>query len=196
MDLFEAMDTCRAIRYFKPDPVPGDLIAKVLWAATRAPSPGNSQAWEFIVVDERPKLDAISAAIRVILPAIEAMPTPDKTTRLMLEGAKNIAGLLGGAPALILVCGRNVYPPGRPDEAMVYSACFPAAQNILLAARAVGLGTTFTTMHRVAHTEIRSILSIPEDVRMAAMIPIGWPAVSFGPVKRRPVEDVVHRNGW
>lgn len=197
MDVFEAMGTCRAMRHLKPDPVPAELIDKVLWAATRAPSPGNSQGWDFVVVDDPDVKARLGDAVReVMAERVAAMPRTDRTTRLMLDGTAALIDSLGRAPVIILVAGRVIYPPGAPREQFTWSALYPAAQNILVAARALGLGTTFTTLHMPAEPAVRSILGIPDDVRIAATIPLGWPAANFGPVNRRPVADVVHRNGW
>lgn len=197
MDVFEVMGTARAIRQLKPDPVPGELIDRLLWAATRAPSPGNSQGWDFVVVDDPDKKSTIAEAIRSAMASrVAAMPRPDKTTRLMLDGTARMIDSLHTAPVLIFVAGGVIYPPQAPMEQFTWSALYPAAQNILLAARALGLGSVFTTMHMVAEPTVREVLAIPADIRIAAMIPIGWPDASFGPVNRRPVEDFVHRNGW
>jgi nitroreductase len=197
MDIFEAMGTCRAMRQLKPDPVPAALIDKVLWAATRAPSPGNSQGWDFIVLDDPGKKAVIAAAIRsALLDRVAAMPRPDRTTRLMLDGTTRLITTLDQAPVIIFVTGGVVYPPAAPREQFTWSALYPAAQNILLAARALGLGTTFTTLHNNAEPTIRQVLQMPEHIRIAATIPLGWPAANFGPVNRRPVEDFVHHNRW
>ena len=197
MDVFEAMGTCRAIRYLKPDPVPSELIDRVMWAATRAPSPGNSQGWDFIVVDDVDKKARIATAIRAVMAErVAAMARPDKTMRLMLDGTAALIDTLGTAPVVIFVAGPVIYPQGAPREQFTWSALYPAAQNILVAARALGLGTTFTTMHMTAESTVREVLEIPDRIKIAAMIPIGWPNANFGPVKRRPVEDFVHRNGW
>lgn len=197
MDVFEAIGTCRAIRYLKPDPVPTELIDQMLWAATRAPSPGNSQGWDFIVVDDTEKKGRIAAEIRSVMAGrVAAMARPDKTTRLMLDGTAALLDTLGAAPVIIFVAGPVIYPPAAPREQFTWSALYPAAQNILVAARALGLGTTFTTMHMTAEPTVREVLGIPDPIKIAAMIPIGWPDAKFGPVKRRPVEEFVHRNGW
>lgn len=198
MDVFEAMGTARAIRYLKPDPIDPELLEKLIWAATRASSPGNSQAWDFVVVTDADKKariggaisDAVSGAIQV--PGDDA----DRSVRLMLKGAKALAEGLATAPALILVCGRLEYPPGNPDEQLIWSACYPAAQNLIVAARALGLGATFTTFQRRAEQVVRGTLNIPDEVRMAALIPLGWPDRKHGPVSRLPVEDVIHWQGW
>lgn len=197
MDLFDAMGSCRAIRYLKPDPVPEELLEKVLWAATRAPSPGNTQGWDFVVVTDAKKKaligDAVSAAMA---PRISAMPRSDRTTSLMLDGALNLATTIGTCPVLIFVCGPVIYPPQRPMESFTWSAIYPAAQNLILAARALGLGTVFSTLHHVAEPLIRETLDIPSRIQIGVTIPMGWPDRPFGPVARRPVEQFVHRNGW
>jgi nitroreductase len=198
MDVFEAMGTARAIRYLKPDPVDRELIEKLIWAATRASSPGNSQAWEFVVITDADAKARIGGAISDAVSGVMRDPSPDadRSVRLMLSGAKALAQSLATAPALVLVCGRNVYPPNQPDELMVWSACYPAAQNLIVAARALGLGATFTTFQRRAEAVVRGTLGIPDDVRMAALIPIGWPDRDHGPVNRKPVDEVIHWDGW
>ncbi len=196
-DIWEVMETCRAIRYLKPDPIPAAVLDKVLWAATRAPSPGNSQGWDFVVVDDADAKRVIAEAIgAAMLPAISKMQPRDRTERLMFDGAAALIGSMATAPAVIFVTGPVIYPAGRPEESFTWSALYPAAQNILLAARALGLGTVFTTLHRAADSVIRDTLDIPDHIRIAATIPIGYPDADFGPVNRRPVADFVHRNRW
>ena len=196
MDVFEAMGTCRAMRHLKPDPVPDELIDEVMWAATRAPSPGNSQGWDFVVVTDQAKRAAIGAAVRDAMATAAQMPHHDRTSRLMLQGTQNLIDTLGTAPVIILVCGPVIYPYDAPREQFTWSALYPAAQNILLAARALGLGTVFTSLYRAAEPAIRAELGIPEHIKIAALIPMGWPARDFGPVNRQPVERFVHRDGW
>jgi nitroreductase len=197
MDVFEAMGTCRAIRQLKPDPVPAELVEQILWAATRAPSPGNSQGWDFVVVDDHDSKARIAAAVRAAMSdRVAAMPRPDRTMRLMLDGTATLIDTLDQAPVIIFVTGPVIYPPGSPREQFTWSALYPAAQNILLAARALGLGTTFTTMHMTAEPTVRQVLNLPDHIKIAAMIPLGWPDAKFGPVNRRPLADFVHHNRW
>ena len=197
MDVFEAMETCRAIRQLKPDPVPVELIDRILWAATRAPSPGNSQGWDFVVVDDPASKATIAAAVRAAMAdRVAAMPRPDRTMRLMLDGTARLIDTLDQAPVIIFVTGPVIYPPAAPREQFTWSALYPAAQNILLAARALGLGTTFTTMHMTAEPTVRKVLGLPAEIKIAAMIPVGWPDAEFGPVNRRPLHEFVHRNRW
>ena len=192
------MGTARAIRYLKQDPVDPALVDKLIWAATRAPSPGNSQGWDFVVVTDPDRKRAIGMAIEAALaPRLDGnTETGDRTTTLMMRGALNLARTVGTAPVLIFVCGPVIYPFEQPRESMTWSAIYPAAQNLIVAARALGLGSTFTTFHGVAEPTIRTVLSIPSEIRIGAMIPIGWPDRDFGPVARRPIEDFIHRDGW
>ena len=97
---------------------------------------------------------------------------------------------------IVFVAGPVIYPPAAPQERFTWSALYPAAQNIVLTGTALKLGSVFTTLHMTAEPTVREVLAIPESIRIAAMIPIGWPVGRFGPVNRRPVEDFVHRNGW
>jgi len=162
-----------------------------------APSPGNSQGWDFVVVDDAAARARIGGAVReAMAERVAAMPRPDRTTRLMLDGTARLVDAFGQAPVLLFVAGGVIYPPQAPREIFTWSALFPAAQNVILAARALGLGATFTTLHHVADATIREVLAIPEHIRIAATIPIGWPDANFGPVNRRPVADFVHHNRW
>jgi len=204
LDVFEAMETCRAVRFFRKDPVPEELIDKLIYAATRAPSPGNSQGWDFIVVTDPAIKQALSVKITEVIDATVAgiqksmggLDALDDVNRRMLQGTQNMARTLGDIPVIILVCGKKVYPPQAPTEQFVWSALYPAAQNITVAARALGLGTCFTTYQNTCEKELRELLHIPADVYIGAFIPVGWPAINFGPLARRPVSDFVHRNGW
>lgn len=197
MDLFEAMSSCRAIRYLKPDPVPENLVEQVITAATWAPSPGNSQGRDFVVVMDKAKRETIGNAIESAMGSrVAAMERPDKTHRLMLDGTQHLLATLKTCPVLIFVCGKAIYPYEAPRESFVWSSIYPAAQNLIVAARALGLGTVFTTFQGVAESVIREILDIPDDVLIGCMIPMGWPDRNFGPVNREPYERVVHHDRW
>lgn len=197
MDVFEAMSTCRAIRYLKPDPVDDDLVEQVITAATWAPSPGNSQGRDFIVVRDAVKKQAIGDAIAAVMSdTVAAMDRPDRMHRLMLDGTAHLIETISTCPVLILVCGKAVYPDGAPRESFVSSSIFPAAQNLIVAARALGLGTVFTTFHGVAEPMIRATLAVPEDVHIGCLIPLGWPDANFGPLNREGYDRVVHLDRW
>ncbi len=207
MDVIEAMNSCRAIRYFTKDPISDEVLDGLIHSATRAPNPGNSQGWDFVIITDTAIKSALSDSIAAVIGGVvkgmeDAVGGADKMDPVesrMLGGALNLASTLADVPAIILVCGRAVYPVAAPNEMMVWSALYPAAQNILLAARAQGIGSCFTTFHGMCEPQLRDLLNIPEDVHIAAFIPLGYPdtdKVNFGPLARKPVEDVIHRNGW
>jgi nitroreductase len=198
VDVFDAMGTCRAMRYLRSEPVPDELIDKLIWAATRAPSPGNSQGWDFVIVKDPDKKRRIGDAIWSVFGSRwpDSFDDLPKSQARTMRGAYHLAKSLADSPVIILVCGEVIYPPGAESEAFVWSTAFPAAQNILVAARALGLGTVFTTFQNLAAPAIRDVLDIPSEVRMAAMIPVGWPDRPFGPVTREPIERFIHRDGW
>lgn len=197
MDVFEAMGTARAMRFFRPDVVPDELLEKVLWAATRASSGNNSQGWDFVVVREPAQRASLGEALTAFVQSFDARPDPgNDTDRRTLKGARNLASTLAQVPVIIVVCGTNIYPPERPRESFMFSAVYAAAQNLVVAARALGLGAAFTTLHMVAETQFREILAIPDDRFIGVTIPLGWPAGPVGPVTRKPVAEVVHYDRW
>jgi len=186
------------MRYLRADPVPEDLIVRVVRAATCASSPGNSQGWDFLVVREavqRKRIaEALESAVRPVLP-----PVPeggDPVRRRMLEGAHHLLDHLSQVPVWIFVCGAPVYPPNAPSADWIPATLYPAAQNLIVAARALGLGSVFTAYHALAEGKVRELLALPAPVRIAVTVPMGWPARAFGLVKRRPVDEVLHWDQW
>src|SRR5271169_7258321 len=218
--LFEAIYSARSLRRLKPDPVPDELITKILDAAIRAPSGGNAQSWAFVVVrdaEQRRRLGMIYRKASDIAEAIYAARgrpphlTEQQFARLMGTGA-HLWQHMGDAPVLLLPCGRrpNLPPPDalppdiavRWEDEMAYAerirgaSIYPAVQNIILACRALGLGTVITTNHIRCEDEVKALLGIPEDVATFALMPIGWPLDKFGPLTRRPPVEVAHANRW
>jgi nitroreductase len=127
MDVIEAMETCSAARYLKPDSLPQDLIERVIYAATCASSPGNSQEWDFIVVRNPEAKRRIRDLLMPRFKAMRAdMPTTGQVTSKMLAGAMHLAETLNEVPAIIFVCGPVAYPLNAPMEQFVWSALYPA----------------------------------------------------------------------
>jgi nitroreductase len=200
VDVFEAIGSAVSMRWLKPDPVPDELVDKLIWAATRASNPGNVQPWDFVVVRDEATRREVAQIIISSLGGIRRRaggPRPDDPVQhRMIEGVGYLVEHLEDAPVLIFVCGNNVYPPGAPQEHMMYSAVFGAAQNLMVAARALGLGAAYTTFHLAKEAEIKARLSIPPETRICVTIPVGWPGRRFGDLTRKPLEEVVHYDHW
>lgn len=195
--VIEAMETSRAMRFFKPDLVPEALLRTVLHAATRASSPNNTQAWTFVVVTDSEQRRRLGEALAPFAERVLTMPRPDDVSdRRTLAGAHNLAATFADVPVIVFVCVENVYPAHAPNEAMMLSAGYAASQNLVVAARSLELGAAFTTMHMTAEPQVRTILGVPDDVYIATTIPLGWPARSFGPVARKPLDEVVRHDRW
>jgi len=198
MDTIEAMESCTAIRYFEDKPVAREILTRLVYAATRASSPANSQSWEFVVIDDVDQKRAIGSAVSAgMAPAFAAKPSDiDGVQGRMYQGAEHLANNFAQVPAWILGCGRKVYPPQAPSDMFLYSSLYPAAQNLIVAARALNIGTCFTTFQMVAESAIRETCKIPADLHLCVFIAVGHPARPFKPVKRKPVESVLHWNSF
>jgi nitroreductase len=186
------------MRYLRVDPVPEELIVRVLRAACCASSPGNCQGWDFVVVREARQREHVAGAMRsAVLPLMPPVPEGgDPVRRRMLGGAHHLLAHLAQVPVWIFVCGAPVYPPNAPSGDWIPATLYPAAQNLIVAARALGLGSVFTAYHAPAEKKLRELLQLPEAVRIGVTVALGWPARPFGPVKRRPVAEVLHWDQW
>jgi len=199
MDIFEAIYTLRAMRRLKADPVPEELIWKVLDAAIRAPSGGNAQPWAFVVVTDSAKkakigewyLEAWNAAYGGPR-AKEAMLASPVMARTF-KSADYLANNIASVPVLIFAC---VQPGQTAATSGAGPNIYPAVQNLMLAARSLGLGTTLTTLHRAHEADVKEMFGIPADYDTMAMIPMGYPKGNFGSGPRKPVEKVSHWDAW
>ncbi len=193
MDVFEAIATTRAMRRLDADrPVADEDVLTVIEAATKAASGGNSQPVRWLVVrdaDKRRRLGEIYRDCWLPVRELYASAEPRPNTARMLSSADHLGEHMGDAPVIIMPCSK-----GAPGEAE--SSVFPGVQNLFLAARALGLGTTLTTVHRLQEDNVRAVLDIPADVNTWAMIPMGYPTGNWGEAKRRPVRDVTYWDTW
>jgi nitroreductase len=199
--LFEVIYSQRQITRYKSDPVPKEAIDKIIDAATKAPSGGNNQPWEFIVIADRDLVTKIGQIYRdAWLGALGATPPPNESP--VYRSARYLAHHMPEVPAMILVCvdharGSAPYTPGEPIVRGRYaSSIWLAVQNLFLAARALGLGTRLTTAHLRREGEIKALLGIPDHVETVALIPLGYPRGSFGPTARRPAREVTSYNRY
>jgi nitroreductase len=186
MELMEAISTNGTCRYYKTDPVPGELVARLLRAAQLGPSGSNRQPVRFLVVREAAKRRGLQALYR---PVWEAYLEKARSSDLKLGGqfltnADHYARHLAEVPVQIVICYgiAEVVPidAGLDRVSVVGGASiYPMVQNLLLAARAEGLGTTLTTLLCGVESEVQALLDIPDGVATAAVIGVGWPAKPF-----------------
>lgn len=194
MEVFEAIWTLRAMRRLDParDVSDEDLL-KCIEAAGKAASGGGSERARYLVVRD-PELKArVAAAYRKgaekILQVYETRAREDERAARMLRSSWHLADHMQEAPALILACCKG--PAGR-----FASSVYPGVQNLMLAARALGLGTTLTTIHLEHEEEVKAALGIPDDVATYCLIPIGYPLGRWGEAARRPVREIAFWDRW
>ncbi len=200
-DVFEIMHTTRAMRRLKPDPVPDALIRKILEAGTSAANGGNTQRWRFLVIKDQAIKKGVQAWYQkafdeIIGPRyLNSSPPPGVTKERYLRQHAAVEYLthhFHEAPVWIVGCIEEVGEPTRWSGASIY----PAVQNMLLAARALGLGATLTTRHLFFEKESEAALGLPPGVHSYAILPIGYPMGRFGPVGRGPLQDIVYQDRW
>jgi nitroreductase len=202
--LLEGLSTTRAIRRLTSARVSDADLATVLFAATRAPSGSNRQPFRFIVLRDGPRATqakailgvgfrrmwAKKAAVDRYEPGSRADDTSPKAR--MARTMQSFVDTFERTPVVILACHVRYRETLGYEGASVYPAC----QNLLLAARAIGLGGVMTLWHAAVETELRAALDIPDDVLLAATLTLGHPAGAHGPVRRRPVRELVFDDVW
>jgi nitroreductase len=191
---FSTLYTMRALRRFKLDPIPDEVLFQILDVAIRAPSGQNAQDWRFLVVRDRAALAKLQefsltswrryqARYGDDPAAIDALP---RSQRLSLRSVEYLVHHLAECPAVIIVTGlrgRHSTPGG---------STFPAVQNLLLAARALGLGGSVFNFPLSHEAQLRELFDIPQNNEIYCIVPIGYPLDRQGPVKRHPVKEVVY----
>ncbi len=199
-DLFEIIRTTRSMRRLKPDPVPPALIRQILDAGTAAANGGNMQTWRFLVIRDLAIKQAVAHWYRrgwheTVAPRYRAgAPAPGSSRARfdrMLAAAEHLADHLHQAPVWIVPCLQ-----GGTHTRTSGASIYPAVQNMLLTARALGLGATLTTLYLLFEQDAEAALGLPADVHSYAILPIGYPLGNFGPVGRTALEDVVFTDRW
>jgi nitroreductase len=204
LDVLTALATTRAIRRYRDEPVPEEDLRTILWHATRAPSGSNRQPFRFLVLRDGP---AATEARRVLGESFRALWAAKRGA----DGYDEGSGVEGGSPkarmaatmqrfvdrfeetpVVVLACLRRYRAPDPTEGASVYPAC----QNLLLAARALGYGGVLTMWHQLVEDELRAVLGIPDEVAISATITLGRPEGGHGPVRRRPVQELVYEDRW
>ncbi len=204
VDLLEGIATTRAIRRIKPDPVPDGDLAAILFAATRAPTGSNRQNARFLVLRDGTRAQRAKAmlgqAFREGWTEKRAADGYDRGTAAdgVSPKARTATSLqhfvdhFEQIPVVVLPCLIRHRPPNPYEGASIYPAC----QNLLLAARALGYGGVITMWHQFVEDDLRALLEIPDGVAISACIPLGRPEGHHGPVRRRPLGEVVFDDGW
>jgi nitroreductase len=211
-DLFAALHSQRAVRRFRPDPIPDAILREILAAATRAPSARNSQPWVFVAVRDparKAELRRHYLAAWRQAQAFTARIDADADIKhrpdygAMMRGVDALAEHLDQAPVLVL-CGLDTAQLGPMADARgyihapqsAYASIFPAVQNLMLAARGLGIGSTLTTVFQAVEGELRRAVALPDHVHIAALIPLGYPRRPFRATTRKPVDQVAFLDHW
>lgn len=186
IDLFEAIYTTRAIRRFKPDAVPDELLRRVLAAGGQAPSGGNRQPWRFIILRSAESRQKVRELL--ILAATRAGSADPSASAAFAD-----------APVVIIVCAVQPASVG-PGTVGPFGQTYPAVENILLAARGLGLGTSITTGFRGADAEFREWLGLPDNIDTTCLMPLGYPlgkdGERHGRKTRRPITELTYEDHW
>ena len=209
MELHDALMTTRAMRRLSDQPVSDATIQRILRAAVQAPSGGNIQPYQFLVVTEQEIKDKIAAtylkAHERYEPQIQKYVPPFKTEEDEQRYHRNwkatdhLARNLAAVPALVLVLVPDISMAIEDDEGVmdvgpVYASVYPAVQNLILAARNEGLGTVLTTVYRIYEDEVREACGIPDRYDVVALLPLGVPTGTWGVAARRPAERLTSWN--
>jgi nitroreductase len=192
-DFFDVVQSQRAARSFLPDDVDDETVARILTAATHAPSAENSQPFVFIVVRD-PATRAIIGELtaRIWQGGARALEEDRLSPAFLRDVHHGAMGGIAAAPVLIVVCGDTRLTYAQAMD----SSVFPAVQNLLLAAHALGLGSTLTTMPLLAGEELSDPLGLPPEVLPVAVIPLGHLPAPLGPPRRRPLAEKAHRDRY
>ena len=205
-EFFDVVDTTRSMRRLKPDPVPMELIWRVLESGTKAANGQNTQPWSFLVLTEADAKRFVQKRYQEAWQRGFGDWRPEREDNSLyarsMRAAFHLVDHMHEAPVLLFVCGLRDWPFAVAVEDRVgdappsYGSTYPCVQNILLSCRALGLGATLTTLHQLYEGDLHQRFGIPDDYGVVAMIPIGYPMGNFGPVKRKPVQEVTHFERW
>ena len=204
MEFFEVIKNMRSMRRLKKDPVPLELLRKVLDAAVHAPSGQNTQAWGFLAVQDKSAKEWLAVhyeeAMKDRFGRLKA--SDDSSYGRLIKSVQYQIDHFADTPVVVLACAKRDWPFAVAEKDRVglappsYGSIYPAIQNILLACRALGVGATLTTMHQMFEEKMHARFNIPEEFGVVAMIPIGFPQGRFGPVRRVPAEEVTYFDMW
>lgn len=194
VSLLEGLATTRAIRRYREEPIPDEDLAKILWYAGRAPSGSNRQPFRFLVLRNGPAAIRARSILGASFRAGWAAKRKHDGYRpsRFADSMQHFVDRFEATPAVVLVCLDRYRDPNLYEGASVYPAC----QNLLLAARAVGYGGALTMWHLAVEDELREVLEIPVHVALSACVTLGRPLGRHGPVRRKPLSQVAFEDTW
>jgi nitroreductase len=205
MPLLDAMMTQRAVRRVLPDPVDDAIVLKCIELALRAPTGSNGQNWEFVVVKDRRVKEKLGRRYHqgwsLYGRIARRVAAGDESMQKILRAVQWQVDHFSEIPVLVVGCLRGgtrvpYLPTPFVGESSYFGSIYPSAQNLLLAARAMGLGASLITMPLWSVTSARRILGLPLSVTPCCIIPLGWPRGRYGPTTRKPVEEVAHLDSY
>lgn len=224
--IIDILASTRAMRRLKPDPVPKELLERIVAAATWAPTASDGQLYSYVVVTDRAQMARLGTLWRQVqgqyLTAMQRIDPDGAVARAAVAARAAVeyqAEHFDETPAVIAACYSRQPAPRDPRLVLALmrelgprflarassrrmavlaeaSSCYPGVQNLLLTARALGLAANLSIWHLLAEKEFKQALGVPDEVTIYALIPVGWPGGKFGPVRRRPVSDVLHWDRW
>jgi len=208
LSLHDAIFTTRAMRHLESDPVPRSDLEYVIEAATMAPSAGNLQLWAFVVVTEQALREQIAEAYReagraYIRDGVLADSNTGDDQRRVYEKAMHNVEHLDEAPVIVVGCLTVPCPDDAAAGSGLFGSIYPALQNLMLAARSRGLGSTLLTLGTdycpagaLETDSVHEILGLPDHVRAVALIPLGYPTGTWGRPWRDPWQGCTHWERW
>jgi nitroreductase len=209
VELYDALMTTRAMRRFSDEPVTDEELGRILAAAVQAPSGGNIQPYQFLVVTDpqrkaaigdiyRRAYDRYEPAVLALIPAFKDEKAQRQHERSW-AASRHLAETVGEAPAMVLVLMPRISMTiaddlGAMDVGSPYASVYPAVENLILAARSMGIGTVLTTVFRIYEDEVRAVCAIPDRYEIAALLPLGRPTGTWGVAPRRPAASLTSWN--
>jgi nitroreductase len=200
----EALSTTRAIRRYTNDPIPAETLNQILWCASRAPSGSNRQPFRFLAVTDGVVADKVKSllgdsfrkgwAAKLKYDGYQTGSGQDPNSPKSRQAAtmQHYVDHIEQVPVIVFACLVR-YRDASPTEG---ASIYPACQNLLVAARSLGYGGALTMWHQGVESQLRELLAIPDNVAISACITLGRPQGAHGPVRRRPISELVFENQW
>lgn len=202
--LFDTIYSLRSIRRLKPDPIPEEILRKIVEAGIHAPTGGNRQDWGFILVRDaelktfiRDRYRDAQQKSRASQPPLSDLPPARQRA---MKASIYLSEHMNEAPVILLACHAKEYPAWannqRGSTATIHGSIYPAVQNILLACRAHGIGSVLTTTHFFFEEDLKKKVGVPDSMEISALLPMGYPRGKLGRTTRKPVDEVLYWDRW